>query len=101
MKSAITLLLCALPALAQPYALAPTPKLQFFHSNGAPMANGKLCTYIAGTTTPVTTYQTMGGTANTNPIILNSRGEANVWLSDTNPIKFDLRMPGGSSSPTA
>jgi hypothetical protein len=40
-----------------------------------------LYTYIAGTTTPQTTYtDSTATTANTNPIVLDSRGEANVWL---------------------
>jgi hypothetical protein len=61
--------------------LAPTPKLQFFDANGAPLVGGKLYTYAAGTTTPLASYtDSTGNTANTNPIILDSRGEANVWL---------------------
>jgi len=63
-------------------SLAPTPKLQFFDSNGAPLVGGKLYTYAAGTTTPLASYtDSSGNTANTNPIILDSRGEASVWLS--------------------
>ena len=63
-------------------SLAPTPKLQFFDANGAPLVGGKLYTYAAGTTTPLASYtDSTGNTANTNPIILDSRGEANVWLS--------------------
>ena len=62
-------------------SLAPTPKLQFFDANGAPLAGGLLYTYAAGTTTPLTSYtDSTGVSANTNPIILDSRGEANVWL---------------------
>lgn len=62
--------------------LAPTPKLQFFDANGAPLVGGKLYTYAAGTTTPLASYtDSTGNTANTNPIILDSRGEANVWLA--------------------
>jgi hypothetical protein len=63
-------------------SLAPTPKLQFFDANGAPLSGGLLYTYAAGTTTPLATYtDSTGNIANTNPIILDSRGEANVWLS--------------------
>jgi len=63
-------------------SLAPTPKLQFFDANGAPLVGGKLYTYAAGTTTPLASYtDSTGNTANTNPVILDSRGEANVWLS--------------------
>jgi hypothetical protein len=63
-------------------ALATPPKLQFLDSNGAPLVGGKLYTYAAGTTTPQVTYTDFGGgTANANPVILDSRGEASVWLS--------------------
>ena len=63
-------------------SLAPTPKLQFFDANGAPLVGGKLYTYAAGSTTPLASYtDSTGNTANTNPVILDSRGEANVWLS--------------------
>jgi hypothetical protein len=63
-------------------SLSPTPKLQFFDLNGAPLSGGKLYTYAAGTTTPLASYTDFtGNIANTNPIILDSRGEANVWLS--------------------
>ena len=35
----------------------------------------------AGTTTPQATFTDYtGATPNTNPVILNSRGEANIWL---------------------
>ena len=63
-------------------SLSPTPKLQFFDANGDPLVGGLLYTYEAGSTTPLTTYtDSTGVSANTNPIILDSRGEANVWLS--------------------
>ena len=62
-------------------SLAPTPKLQFFDANGAPLVGGLLYTYEAGSTTPLTSYtDSTGVSANTNPIVLDSRGEANVWL---------------------
>jgi hypothetical protein len=62
-------------------SLSPAPKLQFFDANGAPLAGGLLYTYAAGSTTPLATYTDFTGvSANTNPIVLDSRGEANVWL---------------------
>jgi len=62
-------------------SLSPTPKLQFFDANGAPLAGGLLYTYEAGSTTPLASYtDSTGVSANTNPIVLDSRGEANVWL---------------------
>jgi hypothetical protein len=57
--------------------------MQFFDANGNPLVGGKLFTYAAGTTTPQATFTDYnGGTANTNPVILNSRGEAAVWCGD-------------------
>lgn len=63
-------------------SLSPLPVSQFFDANGNPLAGGKLYTYVSETTTPLATFNAQNGTANTNPIILNSRGEANVWLSN-------------------
>jgi len=61
--------------------LSPTPKTAFVDAAGEPLVGGKLYTYIAGTTTLQSTYtDSTATTANTNPIILDSRGEANVWL---------------------
>jgi hypothetical protein len=60
--------------------LTPSPKMQFFTAAGVPLVGGKLFTYASGTTVPLATYtDSLGNTANTNPIILDSRGEANVW----------------------
>jgi hypothetical protein len=71
--------------------LSAVPKLQFFDNNGNPLVGGKLYTYAAGTTTPLATYtDASAGTPNTNPVILDSRGEANVWLSATT-YKFVLK----------
>jgi hypothetical protein len=70
--------------------LSPAPKLQFFTAAGVPLVGGKLYSYQAGTTTPLATYTSQSGaTANTNPVILDSRGEANVWLG-TASYKFAL-----------
>jgi hypothetical protein len=71
--------------------LSSVPKLQFFDANGNPLVGGKLFTYAAGTTTPLATYtDSTGLTPNTNPIILDSRGEADVWL-DATQYKFELK----------
>lgn len=64
--------------------LIPSPVMQFFDANGEPLVGGKLYTYAAGTTTPLATYtDSTGATANTNPVILDSRGEAAVWCDDS------------------
>lgn len=70
-------------------SLTPTPKQQFFDANGDPLVAGKVYTYAGGTTTPIATYTDQaGGTANANPIILDSRGMANIWLQPTVAYKF-------------
>lgn len=59
------------------------PKARFFDASGAPLASGKLYSYQAGSTTPKFTYQNFtagSGNQNTNPVILDSAGEANIWL---------------------
>ena len=71
--------------------LSPNPKMQWFDEDGLPLIDGKLYTYAAGTTTPLATYTDKdGGTENTNPIILDAYGSADVWLSDV-PYKFVLK----------
>lgn len=61
--------------------LTPSPKMQFFTAAGIPLVGGKLYTYASGTTVPLATYaDDTGLISNTNPIILDSRGEAGVWL---------------------
>jgi hypothetical protein len=61
--------------------LTPQPKMQFTTAAGVPLSGGKVYTYIAGTTTPQATFTDYtGATPNTNPVILDSRGEANIWL---------------------
>jgi hypothetical protein len=72
-------------------SLSPPPKLQFFGTDGNPLVGGKVYTYAAGTTTPLATYvDSAGVTVNTNPIILDTRGEANIWLTSA-AYKFVLR----------
>jgi len=70
--------------------LTPAPKIQFFDSSGSPLVGGKLYSYAAGTTTPLATYTDNSATStNTNPVILDSRGEASVWLG-AGPYKLRL-----------
>lgn len=65
------------------------PRFRAFDDDGNPLAGGKLYTYAQGTSTPKTTYtDSTLGTANTNPVILDAAGEADVWLSGN--YKFAL-----------
>ena len=76
--------------------ITPTPKSQFIDAAGIPLAGGFVYTYAAGTTTPQATYtDSTAATANSNPIVLDSRGEANIWLSSSN-YKFKLTDADGT-----
>jgi hypothetical protein len=71
---------------------------QFFDNNGNPLAGGLIYTYAAGTTTPAATYTTYtGGTANANPIVLDSAGRtpAQIWLTSGSSYKFVLQTALG------
>lgn len=68
--------------------LAPSSRQRFVDQNGAPLAGGKVYTYIAGTLSLVVTYSDKLGTENANPIILDSAGKCDIWLNDTISYKF-------------
>jgi hypothetical protein len=64
--------------------------MQFESAAGVPLSGGRVYTYTAGTTTPQATFtDASGATPNPNPIILNSRGEASIWLG-SGIYKFKL-----------
>lgn len=72
-------------------SLAPVIRQQFFAIDGTPLAGGKLYSYIAGSTTPTPTYKDASGTTqNTNAIVLDARGECDLWLDVTIAYKFKL-----------
>lgn len=80
--------------------LSPLPIQKFFDNNGRPMVGGLLFTYAAGTTTKIATYKDQAGTLNTNPVVLDYRGEANVWLDQTLAYKFVLAPSNDTDPPT-
>ena len=60
-------------------------------ANGAPLVGGLLNTYAAGTTTPIQTFtDATAATPNANPVVLNARGEASVWILPNMGYKFVL-----------
>lgn len=70
--------------------LSPIFRQRFFDSNGVPLAGGQLYSYVAGTTTPLVTYSGSTGTTNTNPVVLDAYGYADVWLDPTLDYKLIL-----------
>jgi hypothetical protein len=81
--------------------LSPLPIQKFFDNDGTPLVKGRLFTYVAGTATKISTYRdSTGGALNTNPIELDYRGEASVWLDPLLTYKFVLAPPGSDDPPT-
>lgn len=92
--------------------LLPTLKQRFFDVNGVPLVGGQLFSYAAGTTTPLATFTDQSGSsANTNPVILDADGEADIWMGglsykfvlqdSTGVVQWtvdNVRAPGTSSS---
>lgn len=67
---------------------------QFFNNDGVPLAGGKIETYLAGSTTPATTFTTSSASvANSNPIVLNAFGRLDneVWVASGAAYKFVLK----------
>ena len=106
------LLLCFafLPAVAQAQvALAPLAIEHFVDNNGNACVGCKLFTYQAGTTIKQATYtDSGGGTQQTNPVIMNSRGEpentfgnsTGIWLSTGVSYKFVFAPANDTDPPT-
>lgn len=77
--------------------LAPPPVFRATDNNGLPLFLGQLGTFAAGTTTPQATYiDSTQTTPNTNPVILNFRGECNLWLDPTKTYKLVLKDAFGN-----
>lgn len=73
-------------------SLMPPPKVMFWDANGKPCRGCRLCTFDEGTTTNKSTYSDEAlSVANTNPVILNSRGEATIFLDGKYKIRLQDR----------
>jgi hypothetical protein len=81
--------------------LSPLPIQKFWGNNGRPLAGGLLFTYVAGTDTKIATYtDSSGGAENTNPVVLDFRGECRLWIDPQRAYKFVLSPPGDTDPPT-
>jgi len=79
---ALLIIFMLLAHLSWAGTLMSNPKFQAFDSSGVPLAGGKLYSYLPGTTTSKATYSDRNlSTPNTNPVILDSRGEATIYGS--------------------
>jgi hypothetical protein len=80
--------------------LSPTVKQQFFDNNGRPLVQGKLFTYEAGSSTKLATYTASAGGTNSNPVILDFRGECNLWVPPNVAYKYVLSPANDTDPPT-
>lgn len=90
----ILLILFGVLAHGQTTQVTPFFRQQFFTNTGAIAVGYKVCSYQAGTSTPLNTYTDQtGATPNANPVILDSTGTGNIWLLNR-AYKLVLRTPG-------
>lgn len=79
--------------------LAPVINDQQENSNGAPLSGGQIEVYLAGSSTPATTYSDQAGAnPNTWPITLNTLGvnsQGAVWLGGGFAYKFIIKDSTG------
>lgn len=93
----VLMLLGAGEAFGQTYTPAPPLIQTIFNDSGSIAANGTLTTYLTGTSTPATTYSTGTGTANSNPVQLDSSGRASVYLDPTVVYRFLVKDSSGNT----
>jgi hypothetical protein len=79
--------------------LCPYLKQRWVDGQGNPLYLGQIATYQAGTLTPIATYTNQAGTLNTNPIVLNARGECDLWLLPNVAYKFVVTDVNGNQIP--
>lgn len=80
----------------QNHGYASNPYIQFVDEDGKPLSAGTLTTYIAGTTTPVTTYKDWNKTLNPSTITLDINGGCTIILNQALRYKFEIRESDGS-----
>jgi len=73
----------------------PMVKFRAFDGNGDPLSGGLVYTYVAGATTPLATYSDQEVTPNTNPVVLDSNGEADIILAAASTYKIVLKDSAG------
>jgi hypothetical protein len=76
------------------------PRFRATDENGNPLSGGLLYTYFSGTSTKKSTYQDAAETTpHANPIILDSNGEATIYLANGD-YKFVLNNPNATPPET-
>jgi len=86
--------------------LAPLINNQQEDVNGDPLSGGKIEVYLAGTSTPATTYNDKDGAVghqNTWPIVLNTlgvNGQGPIWLIGGSTYKYVIKNAAGTTQRT-
>lgn len=106
-RLAVTVAVASLPSVvfAQTGTVMPIPVTQWFDANGDPLNGGKLCSFEAGTSTPLATYSDSSlSVANPNPVVLNAAGRpavsgnvVGIYLLPRS-YKFQLLTAGSDST---
>ena len=69
-----------------------------FSDDGTPLVGGKLYSYVSGTTTPRATYTDSAlSVPHSNPITLDARGEAEIYLPAASIYTFHLTTSAGAT----
>ena len=95
MKQLVLFVFFAALAIAQ-NALLPPVKTVVLDANGKPLPGAKICTFLAGSTTPATTYNEAGN-PNSNPVIADSAGRVSIRLG-AQAYKIQVMTAGTSST---
>ncbi len=83
--------------MTTPTVLMPEARQRYYSNTGAPLANGWLYTYAAGTTTPKDTFtDPEGAQPHENPIRLDAKGEALIYWAADGPYMIDLKTSSGA-----
>lgn len=104
MKRLISMILllssCMAFAAGVPVGIAPLPMMQF-NQGGIPCSGCKLFLYAAGTTTKQLGYTDSTGTVvQTDPVILDVNGQAQIWLQGGLSYKYTLSPSTDTDPPT-
>lgn len=95
---ALSCLALPVTAFAATGTLTPSPFFYAMDANMDPISGGKLCSYLAGTSTPVNTYSDVGLSVSQNPAIADSAGKATVYLTPGVSYKFILLTAGSDTT---
>jgi hypothetical protein len=78
------------------------PKIQFDDDNGDPCSGCQVFFYETGTATKQDTFTDAGGgTPNANPVVLDSAGQASIWLNEGDQYRVILAPSSDSDPPVS